>query len=138
MAEERKAAGEGPDRKKLLAVLVPAGGLALIIVLVAVVLALSDSAPDPSDRGKGTAGGGEPVDLTKMSDGSDPTADDPKLEPIGDQGLKYRDLKVGDGRTVAAGGRVKVHYTGWLTNGTVFDSSRRRREPSEFSLNGVV
>jgi FKBP-type peptidyl-prolyl cis-trans isomerase len=33
---------------------------------------------------------------------------------------------------------VKAHYSGWLTNGTVFDSSRKRGEPSDFSLNAVV
>ena len=35
-------------------------------------------------------------------------------------------------------GWVKVHYTGWLTNGTVFDSSVARGEPITFGLDGVV
>ncbi len=136
MADERKA-GDGPDRQKLLSLLIPAGGLALIIVLVAVVLALSESSPNPSDKGKGGNAGGDsgpPVDVTKLSDGSKPTTDDPNLLSIGDQGLQYRDLKVGEGKTVAIGGRVKVQYTGWLTNGTVFDSNRRRNEPLEANL----
>jgi FKBP-type peptidyl-prolyl cis-trans isomerase len=72
-----------------------------------------------------------------MSDGSDPTADDPGLRD-GGEGLKVRDLKEGSGEPVPAGAKVKVHYTGWLTNGTVFDSSVQRREPIEFELSGVV
>src|SRR5437660_9508037 len=38
-------------------------------------------------------------------------------------GLQYWDIKVGTGRTADRGTTVKVHYTGWLTNGKKFDSS---------------
>src|SRR5207244_12682083 len=38
-------------------------------------------------------------------------------------GLNYWDVKVGTGATAAAGQTVKVHYTGWLTDGRKFDSS---------------
>ncbi|MGE0615181.1 MAG: FKBP-type peptidyl-prolyl cis-trans isomerase [Bacteriovoracia bacterium] len=48
--------------------------------------------------------------------------------------LKSEDLKVGDGAEAAAGKSVKVHYTGWLTNGTKFDSSLDRGVPFEFPL----
>lgn len=54
------------------------------------------------------------------------------------EGLKYWDVKEGSGDEVKAGGRVKVHYTGWLTNGTIFDSSVQRGEPIEFGLNQVI
>ena len=40
-----------------------------------------------------------------------------------DSGLQYWDIKVGSGRTADRGMTVKVHYTGWLTNGKKFDSS---------------
>src|SRR6187549_1398814 len=49
-------------------------------------------------------------------------------------GLGIEDLVVGDGATASAGQRVSVHYTGWLENGTKFDSSKDRGEPFMFSL----
>jgi FKBP-type peptidyl-prolyl cis-trans isomerase len=38
-------------------------------------------------------------------------------------GLQYWDIKVGTGRIADKGNTVRVHYTGWLTNGKKFDSS---------------
>ncbi|MDL1871332.1 FKBP-type peptidyl-prolyl cis-trans isomerase [Deltaproteobacteria bacterium PRO3] len=49
-------------------------------------------------------------------------------------GLKYRDKEVGKGAKPAQGQRIKVHYTGRLTDGTVFDSSISRGQPIEFTL----
>jgi FKBP-type peptidyl-prolyl cis-trans isomerase len=49
-------------------------------------------------------------------------------------GLKYTDEKVGSGAEAKAGQRVSVHYTGWLTNGTKFDSSKDRGQPFMFAL----
>ncbi len=54
-------------------------------------------------------------------------------------GLKYFDLVVGTGEKPAdPSTRVKVHYTGWLTDGTKFDSSVDRGQPAQFALNGVI
>jgi len=47
-------------------------------------------------------------------------------------------LKPGTGATPAASDKVKVHYQGTLTDGTVFDSSIQRGEPITFPLNGVI
>ena len=49
-------------------------------------------------------------------------------------GLLIEDLKTGSGATAAAGHTVRVHYTGWLTDGTKFDSSRDRDDPFAFGL----
>ena len=49
-------------------------------------------------------------------------------------GVQFWDLKKGSGEVAVVGKRVKVHYTGWLTNGTKFDSSRDRYEPFIFIL----
>ncbi len=49
-------------------------------------------------------------------------------------GLKYIDLKEGTGAEAKAGDTVEVHYTGWLKDGTKFDSSLDRGEPFSFKL----
>ena len=49
--------------------------------------------------------------------------------------LEIEDLEEGDGDEAVAGSSVGVHYTGWLTNGHEFDSSRRRGPPFFFTLN---
>jgi len=49
-------------------------------------------------------------------------------------GLKYTDLKIGDGRSPRIGQTVRVNYTGWLENGKEFDSSLKHGGPAEFAL----
>lgn len=51
-------------------------------------------------------------------------------------GLIIEDLVVGEGAEAGAGQNISVHYTGWLTNGTKFDSSKDRDDPFEFDLGG--
>ena len=51
-------------------------------------------------------------------------------------GLQYWDIVVGTGATAAPGNTVKVHYSGFLTTGEKFDSSRDRGEPFSFPLGG--
>jgi peptidylprolyl isomerase len=54
-------------------------------------------------------------------------------------GLKYYDLVVGTGETPAGPStRVKVHYSGWLNDGTPFDSSVERGQPAVFGLSQVI
>lgn len=48
--------------------------------------------------------------------------------------LKMEDLKVGTEAEAVTGKRVTVHYTGWLTNGTKFDSSKDSGQPFSFRL----
>ena len=49
-------------------------------------------------------------------------------------GLIIETLAAGNGAAAKSGDKVSVHYTGWLTNGTKFDSSRDRNEPFNFRL----
>jgi FKBP-type peptidyl-prolyl cis-trans isomerase FkpA len=55
-------------------------------------------------------------------------------------GVYYRDLVVGAGAVVAAGQQLTVHYTGWLANGTQFDSNVAGQVPFSFQLGtgGVI
>jgi FKBP-type peptidyl-prolyl cis-trans isomerase len=54
-------------------------------------------------------------------------------------GLAYKVLKPGTGtRNPAAWSRVTVHYTGWTTDGKMFDSSVARGMPATFELSGVI
>lgn len=55
-----------------------------------------------------------------------------------DSGLKYFDLKVGEGPEPKATSTVSVHYSGWLVDGTQFDSSVERGQPATFPLNRVI
>lgn len=48
--------------------------------------------------------------------------------------LKIEDITVGTGAEAVAGKEISVHYTGTLTNGTKFDSSKDRGTPFEFTL----
>jgi FKBP-type peptidyl-prolyl cis-trans isomerase len=55
-----------------------------------------------------------------------------------DDGLQYWDTRVGNGETAKEGSHVRVHYTGWLTNGKKFDSSVDGK-PFDFTIgNGEV
>jgi FKBP-type peptidyl-prolyl cis-trans isomerase len=66
-----------------------------------------------------------------------PPLDAKEWKPLND-GLKYWDVKVGTGAEAGKYSTVVVHYTGWLTSGKVFDSSKKRNEPFETPLGKVV
>lgn len=55
-------------------------------------------------------------------------------EIVTSSGLQYIDQVVGTGEVAKAGQTVSVHYTGWLENGTKFDSSVDRGQPFSFPL----
>jgi peptidylprolyl isomerase len=83
----------------------------LAIVALVVTAALAQGKPDTSAPTKVTGDG------TKTA-----------------SGLQYWDIKTGTGATAQKGQSVKVHYTGWLTNGKKFDSSVDAGRPFTFSL----
>lgn len=67
-------------------------------------------------------------------------ADNAKKEGIliTESGLQYEIIKQGNGAKPTATDVVKVHYEGKLINDTVFDSSFKRNEPTEFGVNQVI
>lgn len=59
---------------------------------------------------------------------------DPSTMAVTASGLYMRDDTVGTGATAEPGDSISVHYTGWLADGTKFDSSLDRGQPLEFKL----
>lgn len=55
-------------------------------------------------------------------------------ERVTSSGLRYTDAVLGEGDLAGKGQTASVHYTGWLMNGTKFDSSKDRGEPFEFEI----
>lgn len=49
-------------------------------------------------------------------------------------GLMYHDLQIGSGASPHKGQKVTVHYSGWLTDGKAFDSSKKRNKPFTFVI----
>ena len=74
--------------------------------------------------------------------GKQPAVPDENREKEGvnstESGLQFRVITQGEGAIPARTDRVRVHYTGKLIDGTVFDSSVARGEPAEFPVNGVI
>lgn len=76
------------------------------------------------------------VELVNIAPGSPaaPTAVDEADYTVTEQGIKFVDLVTGDGPAIRNGQLVIAHYTGWLEDGTKFDSSIDRAEPFTFNL----
>lgn len=53
-------------------------------------------------------------------------------------GLQYEVLKQGNGKQPTVTSKVKVHYTGKIINGTIFESTKNKKQPSEFFLNQMM
>jgi len=65
----------------------------------------------------------------------DPITGEPHMTP---SNLSWFDIVEGDGSSPAGSSTVEVHYSGWLLNGSKFDSSVDRGQTIKFQLNGVI
>jgi FKBP-type peptidyl-prolyl cis-trans isomerase len=96
--------------------------VAAVILVLAVVSLVAQSAPRKSSAANTSA----PAKVT--GDGVKTPS-----------GLTYWDIRVGNGEVAKEGSHVRVHYTGWLTNGKKFDSSVDAGKPFDFTIgNGEV
>lgn len=77
-----------------------------------------------------------PDAIPAPSDVAAPPADAERTE----SGLAFKRLTTGpsDASKPSPSDSVTVHYTGWTTDGEMFDSSRKRGQPATFPLNGVI
>ncbi|HEY7926165.1 MAG TPA: FKBP-type peptidyl-prolyl cis-trans isomerase [Candidatus Dormibacteraeota bacterium] len=96
-----------------------------------------DELPGTSSGGAATAPATPPstcVSAPSVPAVSDTFSDVVALSTLAD-GLQYGDFVVGSGATPTHGASITVQYTGWLTNGTSFDSSRKSgRTPFSFAI----
>lgn len=114
--EKRRAARATQRRNQQIII----GVIVLAVVAVGVYLIYSASTK-PGSGTASTQGGPPPIDSSIQTV---TTA----------SGLKYQDITVGTGSEAKAGDSVTVNYTGWLTDGTKFDSSLDRNQPFTFTL----
>jgi peptidylprolyl isomerase len=102
-----------------------------VLAYVAIVALVCLAAPLAARTADGQGG----QEVTTPPDVAAPPADAEKTA----SGLASKVLKPGTGTEhPAATSRVTVHYSGWTTDGKLFDSSVQRGEPSTFPLNGVI
>ncbi len=80
----------------------------------------------------------KPTDPSALGGGSPSAAPAPGGIHTTYSGLRYEVLKPGTGARPSSFNRVKVHYHGYLPDGTVFDSSVQRGQPATFGLNQVI
>ena len=91
--------------------------ITIAVVAVLILAVIGVMAYSSLNRGKATS---SPLDTSGMTTIA--------------SGLQYKDLVVGKGQEAKPGDAVSVHYTGWLTDGTKFDSSVDRGQPFEFTI----
>lgn len=121
----------------------PASRLFLLLVALLIGACASDDgavSPTVKPADPAAIGGGSvtPGAVTPAA----PAPPAPTAAPQGVQktysGLQYEVLRPGTGARPSSYNRVKVHYHGYLPDGTVFDSSVQRGQPATFGLNQVI
>lgn len=96
--------------------------LVLLLLVAAVTIAACSEKETPAVAGQAPAATGQNAAAAAAEKVTTPS------------GLSYTDLVKGTGVAPSPGKQVKVHYTGWLENGTKFDSSVDRGEPLVFNV----
>jgi peptidylprolyl isomerase len=112
-------------RKRFVVVVVLVAGLGLVATVAACGGNDAEASPTPSASLAQSPSG------TQAAGGPPAVSGEPTTTA---SGLQFIDVKVGDGASPQTGQTVVVHYTGWLANGTKFDSSVDRGQPFSFVI----
>ena len=112
-------------------------------ILLTFLLALgceSTSPPVPTETATQSPSGSSKVASDQPSFEAPPDVASPPSDALRtESGLAYRYLSKGDGeKHPTATSEVEVHYTGWQTNGKMFDSSHKKGRPLKMPLNRVI
>ena len=102
------------------------------IHILAEIIKVAEKPVSPKGTGSSNPSSTGPAQPGKV----DPDA--PEEFTVTPSGLKFRIRRKSKGETPTAASTVKVHYHGWLDNGSVVDDSYVRGEPVEFALSGVI
>jgi FKBP-type peptidyl-prolyl cis-trans isomerase len=124
------------DQKTMLKILGPAVAFGVIMLLLGVLLAPPGESAPRKVESKVAPANTPAEDDSGMAD-SLPPLDAKEWKP-GPGEMKVWDVKEGEGEPCKPGAFANMHYTGWLTDGTVFDSSRTRGEPLRMSLGDLI
>lgn len=102
-----------------------------------VVAAAQEESKKAAEAAKVAAEKAKEASVEKMKEAIKKFEDETKLKATTtESGLAFIDLKVGEGEGLGGDGKVEVHYTGWLTDGTKFDSSVDRGTPFPLNMKG--
>jgi len=101
----------------------------MVVSLLALVVAVAGCGTPAAETPETPAATEQPAAETPAEE---PAAEQPIAEDVTE--LKVEDLVEGTGAEAKAGDNVTVHYTGWLTDGTKFDSSVDSGQPFQFPL----
>ena len=105
--------------------------MAALMVALALSVALVACSDDGENDGSATATpSGAPTSIPMPDVAGEPT--------VTASGLQIYEITVGTGQEAVATDTVTANYTGWLEDGTMFDSSIPRGEPTQFSLSEVI
>jgi FKBP-type peptidyl-prolyl cis-trans isomerase len=99
----------------------------VLVALLAALLAVAGCGTPAAETPETPAASEQPAAEQPAAEAPAPTAED-----VTD--LKVEDLVEGTGAEAKSGDNVTVHYTGWLTDGTKFDSSLDAGQPFQFAL----
>lgn len=133
------------EREQLLKVMVPVGAFALLLILVGVVIALNTGGGTPSSAAGHTPNVTPTPDLPAPASAAekfDFSLDGPEWKDLSG-GLKMWEVKEGTGDVCPTlderPNLVPVmHYTGWLTTGKMFDSSKTKGTPLTLPLSQLI